>query len=401
MRPLAEALAAAGFTVDLPLLPGHGTSLEDMVPTRWDDWSGAAEAHFQALAARCDHVAVAGLSMGGALACWLAERHPHLSGIALVNPMVQPPAVEFRWRGSRPSSTPGSRRSTPSAPTSRRRARSSPPTRGRRWPPCSRCSGGPTRSRPSWPTSTARSCCFSSREDHVVEPVSGDVVEARVSGPVERIWLEDSYHVATLDNDAPLIEARTVAFATALVGGGVADDRPRPPDPRGRRPRGRAGPPAPDRRGARPVHRAAGLGARPRRRRGLPRPRRRGADRPRHGRHQRAAARRAPALPRPRRGAGPGPRRSRTTGSGCPASWARRRDAPRGPPSRPPPWSGPASESAADVLEHHLAVIEAGEEAVHAFNLVLADSARAGPGPSTPGWRPARTPAPWPACPSP
>lgn len=33
-------------------------------------------------------------------------------------------------------------------------------------------------------------------------------------------------------------------------------------------------------------------------------------------------------------------------------------------------------ESALDVLEHHLAVIEAGEEAVHAFNLVLADSAR-------------------------
>ena len=46
MRPLAEALAAAGFTVDLPLLPGHGTALEDMVPTRFDDWSGAAEAHF-------------------------------------------------------------------------------------------------------------------------------------------------------------------------------------------------------------------------------------------------------------------------------------------------------------------------------------------------------------------
>ena len=44
MRPLAEAMAKAGFTVELPLLPGHGTSLDDMVPTRWADWSGAAEA---------------------------------------------------------------------------------------------------------------------------------------------------------------------------------------------------------------------------------------------------------------------------------------------------------------------------------------------------------------------
>ena len=37
MRPLAEALAAAGYTVDLPLLPGHGTAIEDMIPTRWAD----------------------------------------------------------------------------------------------------------------------------------------------------------------------------------------------------------------------------------------------------------------------------------------------------------------------------------------------------------------------------
>ena len=62
-------------------------AVEDMVPTRWEDWSGAAEAHFQALAARCDQVAVVGLSMGGTLTCWLAERHPHLPGIALVNPL--------------------------------------------------------------------------------------------------------------------------------------------------------------------------------------------------------------------------------------------------------------------------------------------------------------------------
>ena len=40
-----------------------------------------------------------------------------------------------------------------------------------------------------------------------------------MSGPVERVWLEDSYHVATLDNDAPLIEAQVVGFATAVLGG--------------------------------------------------------------------------------------------------------------------------------------------------------------------------------------
>ena len=60
---------------------------------------------------------------------------------------------------------------------------------------------------------------LSSRDDHVVEPVSGDVLVAQVAGPVERIWLEDSYHVATLDNDAPLIEAKVVEFMLEVLGG--------------------------------------------------------------------------------------------------------------------------------------------------------------------------------------
>src|SRR2546428_9012211 len=54
MRGLAKAFAAAGFAVELPLLPGHGTTIEDMATTGWDDWSGTAEAAYQELAARCD-----------------------------------------------------------------------------------------------------------------------------------------------------------------------------------------------------------------------------------------------------------------------------------------------------------------------------------------------------------
>ena len=52
MRPVAEALAAAGFSVELPLLPGHGTSVEDMQETSFPDWLGAAEATYADLAGR-------------------------------------------------------------------------------------------------------------------------------------------------------------------------------------------------------------------------------------------------------------------------------------------------------------------------------------------------------------
>ena len=94
MRGLALALAGAGLTVELPLLPGHGTAIADMVPTRWEDWSAAADAAYLELAARCESVVVVGLSMGGTLSVWLGERHPEIAALVLVNPLIQPPDAD-------------------------------------------------------------------------------------------------------------------------------------------------------------------------------------------------------------------------------------------------------------------------------------------------------------------
>src|SRR4051794_35885632 len=90
MRGLAQAFADAGFTTELPLLPGHGTSIEDMLTTTWDDWSATAEAAYQDLAIRCERVVVAGLSMGGTLATWLAADHPEIAGLIAINAAVIP-----------------------------------------------------------------------------------------------------------------------------------------------------------------------------------------------------------------------------------------------------------------------------------------------------------------------
>ena len=53
MRPLAESLANRGYSVELPRLPGHGTSLEDLVAMRWEDWSDGGRGAYDVLAARC------------------------------------------------------------------------------------------------------------------------------------------------------------------------------------------------------------------------------------------------------------------------------------------------------------------------------------------------------------
>ena len=94
MRGLALALADAGFTVEMPLLPGHGTDISDMLPTRWKDWSEAAETAYDELAARSDSVVVVGLSMGGMLSVWLAQRHPEIAAIVVVNPLIAPPDAD-------------------------------------------------------------------------------------------------------------------------------------------------------------------------------------------------------------------------------------------------------------------------------------------------------------------
>ncbi|HET9091288.1 MAG TPA: alpha/beta fold hydrolase, partial [Acidimicrobiales bacterium] len=79
VRPLGEALADAGFSVELPLLPGHGTRVEDMLAYRYEHFLEAAEQAYQSLAARSDKVAVAGLSRGGTQAVALAEAHPEIA----------------------------------------------------------------------------------------------------------------------------------------------------------------------------------------------------------------------------------------------------------------------------------------------------------------------------------
>jgi len=58
---------------------------------------------------------------------------------------------------------------------------------------------------------------FTSPQDHVVDPVSSDVLAAGVRGPVERVTLEQSFHVATLDHDAKLIEDRASAFIAEVA----------------------------------------------------------------------------------------------------------------------------------------------------------------------------------------
>lgn len=216
LRRVAYCLADAGFSVELPLLPGHGTTVEDLAGTGFGDWAEAAEQALVELSARCDRVVVGGLSMGGTLACHLAERHGELAGVVLVNPMVRPPAAPAL----------ASLREALEAGADRLPAIGSDIASGEVREvaydalPTAALVSLLEASRAVADALVQIRCpvlLFSSRVDHVVPTDSGDLVEAAVTGPVERVHLEHSYHVATLDHDAGEIEARVVGFVQKVL----------------------------------------------------------------------------------------------------------------------------------------------------------------------------------------
>jgi len=88
MRPVGEYLHARGLTVSAPLLPGHGTSVEDMNRCQWIDWTDHAEEALLDLQAQCQDVFVAGLSMGSLITIHLAACHD-LQGAILYSPAVK------------------------------------------------------------------------------------------------------------------------------------------------------------------------------------------------------------------------------------------------------------------------------------------------------------------------
>ena len=217
MRGLAEAFAAAGFAVEMPLLPGHGTSVDDMISTRWADWSAAAEAAYVDLAARVDRVVVAGLSMGGSLTAWLASRHPEIAGIVCVNPAISiPPEMATALQ----EMVDGGIDRIPAIggdvadPAQREKAYDATPLEALLSLAAAADEFGDDLAKITCPA-----LIMTSPQDHVVDPGNSDILAAGVSGPVERVTLERSFHVATLDYDKDIVNEQAVAFARKVTSG--------------------------------------------------------------------------------------------------------------------------------------------------------------------------------------
>ncbi len=210
LEPQIEAAAAAGYDLYVPLLRGHGTSLDDMVPTRYEDYLEDARRAMDDLAGGESPVMVVGISMGGTLAIDLGLSDSRVERMVLINPLVLPPADSYLTlldqlleAGVEVAPAVGSDIADPEI----REAS---------------YDGSPIRAARSLFLNTARVAprvgelqmpilLFSSLQDHVVPVESGEYLTAQAAS-VKRVVLERSYHVATLDYDKDLITKEMLDF---------------------------------------------------------------------------------------------------------------------------------------------------------------------------------------------
>lgn len=217
MRPWGEHLGSLGYGVAVPLLPGHGTTWQELNRHRWEDWYAAIGAAFDTLRAEHDEVVVGGLSMGGALALRLAADRPdEVAGVMVVNPALATRRLDVRL-------LPVLKHVVPSFPAIADDIKKAGVTETAYTRTPLKAIHSFIRSWPGLiadlPRVTAPLLYFRSPEDHVVDGSTEPIVLERVSSPdVTRIELPESYHVATLDNDAPTIFEQSAAFLSRVTG---------------------------------------------------------------------------------------------------------------------------------------------------------------------------------------
>ena len=221
MVPWGKHLAEQGYTVRVPRLPGHGTTWKDMNRTRWEDWYAELDKALTELHTKCDKVVVAGLSMGGGLGLRLAQLRPaDVDALVLVNPAIALARFDVKL-------VPALQWLIPAMPGIGNDIK---------------LAGGDEVGYDKTPLKALASqlklwkairadlgkvtqplILFRSDDDHVVDITSKDLILANVSSPVKDfVELKDSFHVATIDNDAQLIFERASEFIAEHVGASSA-----------------------------------------------------------------------------------------------------------------------------------------------------------------------------------
>jgi carboxylesterase len=216
MRFLGEYLAKeGGLTVMGPRLKGHGTAVEDMAASTAEDWIKSVDAGLEKLKERCSQIFITGLSMGGTLTLYSAAVHADLiKGAIPINGAViskNPDFATLAFMANAPATVPGVGGDI-KQPGVTELAYSDVPV-----PAVRQIFALTSVTRTLLPRVVCPTLVIQSREDHIVEPENATFIMDNIGSENKRLlWLDESYHVATLDNDKELIAQEILKFVDSV-----------------------------------------------------------------------------------------------------------------------------------------------------------------------------------------
>ncbi|MFO7896052.1 MAG: alpha/beta fold hydrolase [Candidatus Cloacimonadales bacterium] len=210
MLPIAHYFADQGLNVELPTLSGHGSKWQDLNEVSYLDWVEDLERAYQKLQKRAEEIYLCGLSLGGGLALYLANKHPEISGLILINHacVFTDPSLWF---------VPIIKKFLPSVkaiasdiadPSQKEIAYARTPTAG-----VHEMLKMLKIVRQNLAQIHTPTLIFKSRQDHVIPIKSAIFTYNKLPNPTNKLlWLDRSYHVATLDYDQNFICEKSLEF---------------------------------------------------------------------------------------------------------------------------------------------------------------------------------------------
>lgn len=239
MRFIANGLVRAGYVVHSPVLAGHCGTEADLTATCWQDWYASAEAALLALSQQCGRVIIGGLSTGAVLALMLAARHPDkIAGLALYSPTLWlngrrvpwyarlfklvryrklaslfrfPAPSDFGIKDERLRTFIKTALATPGAPVATFATPGIAVLERQRLVDVAIAELKSIR---------VPVLMLHPREDDYADLSNAMYLQQALSGPVELVVLEDSYHLVTVDRQRGLVLERTLGLVARFAGEG-------------------------------------------------------------------------------------------------------------------------------------------------------------------------------------
>ncbi|MEV8522374.1 alpha/beta fold hydrolase [Dyella marensis] len=235
MRLVGRGLNRAGFDVYGMQLAGHCGDADDLIATGWKDWYASVQAAAERYAQELDHLFVAGLSMGAVLALKLAADRPDLvKGVGVYGATFRYDGWATPWYSKLSFMLPligrlglGKHRMVhENEPYGLRDERiraqvsaqmlggdsAAAGLPGNPWPSLAQMYEMAAVVKRDLPKVTAPCLIAHAVEDDIASLENARLVERAVSGPVEMLLLEDSYHMITIDRERRLLIDRSADF---------------------------------------------------------------------------------------------------------------------------------------------------------------------------------------------